>query len=441
MTINEVPLPAFESNEVLIRVHATSVNPIDWKMAKGYIKVAPPFPITPCVDVAGVVVDVGKGCLKIHVGDEVFGLAKYISGRKFGGAAAEYMSVPEKCVALKPASLSFSEAAALPLVGLVAFQNLHKIIDEGSKILILGGSGGPGSFAIQLAKLTNCYVASTCSIRNFDLLQELGVDKIIDYKSQKWYEVIENEDYDVVYDCIGERDSYKNSDKVLREGGHFIAVASDDETKPSIGKFISRGVEYAGRKLFSIMGVGPKYDHISCNPNKGYKHLEEIAKLVDNGLIRPVMEKVVQFDEFAKAIDFCQSHKVRGKVCVQIVPEDTSYFRMKKYADTLDVQTPEREDTSSSLLMEDHPPKIVRMGEKDKVDERDVQMDVQMDVQRDVQMDVQREYTSSYVPEHSPDFVDRIHFREEIVKDVPAVFEKEEIPLGMDEGKEEKHVE
>jgi len=371
MTISHVNIPLVYHNSVLIKVHATSVNPIDWKIAKGYINITATFPITPCIDFAGVVVDVGDDCRRIKKGDQVYGLTQ-----NFCGAAAEYISVHEDCVALKPESLSFSEAAALPLVGLVAFQNLHGLIDGGSKVLIIGGSGGHGSFAIQLAKTVGCFVASTCSDRNVNLLKELGVDLIIDYQRQHWYEVLDGKDFDVVYDCIGDSSSYSKSVNVLRDNGHYVAVATDDDRRPTIGQFVSKGLSYGLRTLHSVLRSVPHYDYLSCDPTEAWRHLTEISSLVKLGAIRPVMEKVVPLEEFDQAIDFCESHKVRGKVCVQIVPEDTYAFRMKQYVDQVfGMLSPKEEPTGITSVKKEEIP--VQQGAEDVITSRETIVHIQ----------------------------------------------------------------
>jgi len=360
MAVRNIPMPVVSHHSVLIKVHATSVNPIDWKIAKGYINISADFPVTPCMDFAGVVVDIGDNCRRIRIGDEVYGLTQ-----NFCGAAAEYISVHEDGVALKPDTLSFSEAASLPLVGLVAFQNLHGLIDGGSKVLVIGGSGGHGSFAIQLAKTVGCYVASTCSERNVELLKELGVDLIIDYQKEKWYDVLNGKDFDVVYDCIGDSEAFTNSANILRDNGHYVAVATDDDKRPTLGQFIAKGLSFAGRRLHSVIRTGPQYDYLSCDPTEAWRHLNEISSLVKLGAIRPVMEKVVPFEEFDQAIDFCESHKVRGKVCVQLVPEDTFAFRMKKYAhQDIDVLSPKEHEPTHEKRSKEIEKRAEKIDEK-----------------------------------------------------------------------------
>eukprot|EP01129_Flabellula_baltica_P007846 TRINITY_DN3070_c0_g2_i1.p1 TRINITY_DN3070_c0_g2~~TRINITY_DN3070_c0_g2_i1.p1 ORF type:complete len:359 (+),score=84.60 TRINITY_DN3070_c0_g2_i1:143-1219(+) len=319
---DDLPTPAIKEDEVLVKVHAVSINPVDWKMAKGYVTpgFTVDFPMIPCFDFAGEVAAIGSKCERLKVGDEVYGVTKVRRGKQ-QGAAAEYTKTLESCCAIKPEGLSFSEAASVPIVGLTAYQALNDLLHEGCKILILGGSGGMGSFAIELAKCFSCDITATGSTRNVEMLQNIGVDRIINYELEQWYKILKGEEYDVVYDCVGEEKSYKKARKVLKEDGHFISVVEDDEHEPSFPSRVSKELEKAGRTIQKLFTGGPSFNFCTYHPTDAWTDLTEITKLIDRGIAHPHIEKFYHMDEITEALDYCQTHKVRGKTIVQIIPE------------------------------------------------------------------------------------------------------------------------
>lgn len=199
-TFIDRPVPKVGNNEVLVKIHAASINPLDTKIRKGELKLLLHYdmPLTLGNDFAGTIIEVGKNVTKFSVGDEVYGRPR---SNKIG-TFAEYLSVHEDDIAIKPKNLSFEEAASIPLVGLTSYQTLYDIlkVKNNQKILIHAGSGGVGTFAIQLAKEMGAYVATTAS-EGSNLAKSLGADEVINYKIEKFEEIIKN--YDAVIDTIG----------------------------------------------------------------------------------------------------------------------------------------------------------------------------------------------------------------------------------------------
>ncbi|EOJ27448.1 oxidoreductase, zinc-binding [Enterococcus faecalis EnGen0286] len=201
LAIEEVPLPTIHDNDVLVKIIAASINPIDLKTKDGKVKMLLNYqmPLILGSDFAGIVVSVGKKVQNFRLGDAVYGRVP----KNRVGTFAEYIAVDQAAVAMKPKNLTFEEAAAIPLVGLTSYQALHDImnVQPGQKVLIQAGSGGIGTIAIQLAKLAGAYVATTTSSRNKEWVQALGADEVIDYRTQNFEEVLS--DYDYVFDTMG----------------------------------------------------------------------------------------------------------------------------------------------------------------------------------------------------------------------------------------------
>lgn len=224
----KVSLPELGADQVLVKVAATSINPIDWKLREGYLKQMFPwsFPIILGWDVAGEIVEVGQKVKDYHVGDRIFARPETT---RFG-TYADYTIVDSNLLAPVPESIAFTEAAAVPLAGLTALQALfdHGSLKAGEKVLIHAGAGGVGTYAIQLAKNAGAYVITTASPRNHELVKKLGADEVIDYHTTDFEEVLT--DIDLVFDTMG-GEIQKKSFSVLKEHGRLISVLSiEDET-------------------------------------------------------------------------------------------------------------------------------------------------------------------------------------------------------------------
>lgn len=294
VTIADVPTPEIAADSVLIAVHAASVNPIDNILRAGYLKDMIPlqFPHVQGFDVSGVVTEVGKDVTKFKVGDAVFARANQADA----GALAEVARVKESELALKPANITHAEAASIPLTGLTAWQALvdKAGLKQGQQVLIHAGSGGVGTLAIQIAKHLGAFVATTVSARNADLVTSLGADVVIDYHEQDFTDIVS--DYDVVFDMSG-GDVMKNSFKVLKKGGHLVSIKGQDEDD-----------------LASQYGV--KFDWFFMEPNGD--QLAQLAKMITDGDLKPVIDSTFDFTDAAKAYDHLAEGHAVGKIVIDM---------------------------------------------------------------------------------------------------------------------------
>jgi len=289
------PDPVVSDGKVVVKVHAASINPIDYKIRAGYLKAFMPiqFPKILCLDVAGVITEVGDGVVDLKVGDEVYGQANFFEG---GGSMAEQTTANATSLAPKPSNTSFPEAAALPLTAISAYQALvdNMNLKAGQKLLIHGGAGGIGSIAIQLGKHIGAYVATTVTSKDIDFVNSLGVDQVIDYKSQDFAEVIS--DFDGVLDLIG-GDVYVNSFKVLKPQGVIVSLA-----------------EQPNSELSEKYNVNARYQSTQVNNEA----LLKVAALVEEDAIKPIVEKTFSLDQAKEAFAFSESEHPRGKVVVEV---------------------------------------------------------------------------------------------------------------------------
>jgi len=310
--------PTVGDEDVLVQVHAAGVNLIDAKIASGEFKLVLPyrFPLILGNDVAGVVVQVGPRVRGFKPGDEVY--ARPDTDRI--GTFAEFIAMNERDVAMKPAGLSMEEAAGIPLVALTAWQALVEKADlqPGQKVFIQAGTGGVGTFAIQLAKHLGATVATTASSANFELVKALGADVMIDYKKEDFETMLRG--YDVV---LHSQDS-KTLDKslrVLKPGGTLISISGppDPALADQIGlpwyvKQIFRILSYGARRKAKRLGVTFSYLFMRANGDQ----LSEITALIDQGIIRAVVERVFPFESTQQAVDFVENGRAKGKVVVKV---------------------------------------------------------------------------------------------------------------------------
>ena len=316
--IVDMPQPEVGDNDVLVQVHAAGVNLLDAKIADGEFKIFLPyrFPLVLGNDVAGVVVEVGARVRRFKPGDEVY--ARPDKDRI--GTFAEFIAMNEADVAIKPTKLSMEEAASIPLVGLTAWQALVEMAElkPGQKVFIQAGTGGVGTFAIQLAKHLGATVATTASSANFELVKVLGADILIDYKTQDFETLLHG--YDVV---LHSQDS-KTLDKSLRvvkPGGKLISISgppdpafADEIGLPWYVKQIIRVLSFSARRKAKRLNVIFSFLFMRANGSQ----LSEITSLIDQGDIRPVMDKVFPFDETQEAVDYVETGRAKGKVVVTV---------------------------------------------------------------------------------------------------------------------------
>ncbi len=292
----EIEKPVIEDNQVLVESYATSINPIDWKVRAGYLKemLEFEFPIILGWDTAGVIVEKGKGVSGFEIGDRVF--ARPATTRQ--GTYAEYVAVDETLLARIPETMSYEEAAAIPLAGLTAWQCLVDFgeIKEGDKVLIHAGSGGVGNFAIQIAKSFGAYVATTASGKNEDFVKSLGADQFINYKEEEFSEVLQ--DFDLVLDTMG-GEVQSNSYKVLKKSGKLVSIAQPPN-------------EEEAEKY------GVKAEFLWLDP-KG-EQLEKLADLYDSGQLKPVIGETYDLSEkgLRDAHALSETHHAKGKIVIRV---------------------------------------------------------------------------------------------------------------------------
>jgi len=293
----EVPRPEPKEDQILVRVIAAGVNPVDAMIRSGmfakYEKDV--FPIIPGADIAGVVEKVGSKITKFKAGDPVFA---YVS-LKGGGGYAEYALGTERDTAAKPKSLSYVEAAAVPIVALTAWQALVDAARLGASqtALIHGGSGGVGSFAIQIAKARGAKVIATASTANQELLKELGADVAIDYTKQKFEDIAK--DVDVVLDSVG-RDTLARSYGVVKKGGYIVSIVA----RPTQAELDKHGIRGA------FISVEPTSDELG-----------EIGKLIDQKKIKVIVSQTFPLSDAAKAQEQVATGHTRGKVVLKVADE------------------------------------------------------------------------------------------------------------------------
>ncbi len=314
----EVPEPELRPDEVLIQVHAAAVNLIDVKVRNGEFKLILPYR-TPFIlghDVAGVVARVGPRVSQFKVGDEVYARPRDLRI----GTFAEFVAASEDTVALKPRNISMEEAASIPLVGLTAWQALveRAQLRKGQKVFIQAGSGGVGTFAIQLAKHLGATVATTTSTGNVPLVKGLGADVVVDYKKEAFEAQLR--DYDVVLNSQDEK-TLKKSLGVLKPGGHLISISgppdpqfAEDSKAPWFVAQVMRALSFSVRRLAQRLKV-----HYSFLFMKGSgSQLKQIAQLIESGAIRPVVDKVFPFEATNEALAYVESGRAKGKVVIKI---------------------------------------------------------------------------------------------------------------------------
>ena len=288
--IEDILPPQCGDGEVLVRVRAAAVNGIDWRIAAGYLQQMVTTPLTLGTDFSGEVVLVGAGVTHVRVDDAVYG---FVPLR--GGTFAEYAVVMANEVALKPHSLDFTQATAVPLVALTAWQALFDLakVQNGERLLVLGAGGGVGSFAVQLAKERGAYVIGVAGADKQDYVRKLGVDEQINHQQQRFEEMVS--DIDVVVDTVG-GEMIERAMGLLGAGGRLVTVGRLDQDKTT-------RLEVAAFNVFA-------------QPNP--VQLERIAQLIDAGKIKVAVQKVLPLEEVELALKLFQTSKAPGKIVLQI---------------------------------------------------------------------------------------------------------------------------
>ena len=318
LRLANMPEPELQDNDVLVRIHATAVNLLDSKVRDGEFKLFLPYrpPFVLGHDVAGTVVTTGPKVRRFKVGDEVY--ARPRDHRV--GTFAEFIGVNEADVALKPKNLNMAEAASIPLVGLTAWQALVEVgkVKPGQKVFIQTGSGGVGTFAIQLAKHLGATVATTTSANNAKLVRSLGADVVIDYKTQDFEKVLSG--YDLVLNSQDSK-ALEKSLGVLKPGGQLISISGppDPTFAKELGlnvflklvvRLLSRGVRKKAK------GLCIRYSFLFMRAQG--QQLSEITSLIESGVIRPVVDKVFPFEKTGDALAYVETGHAKGKVVITV---------------------------------------------------------------------------------------------------------------------------
>lgn len=290
--VADAAFPKCGPTQVLVKVLASSVNPIDWKIVSGALKAFMPvtFPKVIGFEGCGVAVDVGAEVEGIKKGDAVW-------TDSTTGCYAQYVAVGAEKVGLAPTNLTPAQAAVVPLTGLTSLQALVALeVKEGSKVLILGGSGGTGGAAIQIAKSKGCLVTTTCSGRNVGYVKSLGADQIVNYTEAKWWE--ELKDMDAVYDCVGEKEVFEHAQAVLKDGGKFVTIVAMGPDKFSW----ERGI--TGR--FILTNSSSRDD------------LDTLKELCESGALTPNVHKTYPLANIWEAFMESKTGRVVGKIAISV---------------------------------------------------------------------------------------------------------------------------
>jgi alcohol dehydrogenase len=313
----EIPDPVAGPGEVLIEIHAASLNPIDFKLVRGDLKRISKYrlPRPFGFDAGGIVASAGAGATKFRPGDAVYARAS----RDTIGTFAEQIALPEEFIARKPAAVSHAEAASLPLVGLTTLQGFGRAgARAGQRILIHAGSGGVGSFAVQYARHLGLHVTATTSSKNLDFVKSLGADRVIAYDRENYLE--QGGDYDIVYDTLGGAFTV-DAFKVVKRGGVVISLSGppdrDFAQREGLGWLVRIAVWLMGRKVYAASAkAGAAYCWFFTEANGD--QLREIAALVDSGAIKPVIDREFGFEQLPDALSYLAAGRARGKVVLKV---------------------------------------------------------------------------------------------------------------------------
>ncbi len=305
--------------QVQVEVHAASLNPIDWQMIEGNRRLIAPrkFPFIPLFDVAGTVVAVGEEVQRFKVGDAV-----HADNEKCGGGASNYVNVEENLVSHKPESLSFAEAAAVPLAGQTALLALEKGgVTSGSRVCVIGASGGVGSFAVQMAKaLGAAHTVAVCSGKNGEWVRQLGADQIVDYTKQVLSDALDARSIDVVIDCVGGREQWLMAREVLTRGGRFVTISRDEDGPVTVRSAIRLTSSVLLRKVGSVFGDRIQYVLVFLHAS--HVLLDRVDGLIAKGKIRVPLENraMLTLDAVIEQINLSKSGRMRGKSILEQKP-------------------------------------------------------------------------------------------------------------------------
>jgi len=311
LAFNEIAKPTIQPTDILIKIKAAALNPIDKGIILGNLQAMLPIPLpaTLAYDVSGIVAEIGSEVTGYKIGDLVFSRVP----QEQMGTLTEFVAVTSPAVAKKPTNNSFEEAASLPLAGLTALQSLeYAKIKKEDKVLIHAGSGGVGSFAIQYAKAKGAYVYTTTSTTNVEWVKALGADRVIDYKTEDYKTIVK--DADIVFDTLGNNYAL-DAFEVIKKGGKVVSIVGpiDEETAQMFGMTDYKLPADLAEKIST---TGASYKFMFMHPNGA--HLNEIKAMVEAGKIRPIIDKVYPFEECIDAFNHLSSGRAKGKIIIEI---------------------------------------------------------------------------------------------------------------------------
>jgi NADPH:quinone reductase-like Zn-dependent oxidoreductase len=319
LAFTDVPRPTIKPDEILVQVHAAGLNPIDYMIPKGSFKPILKFdlPATMGSDLAGVVVEVGSRVNRFKVGDAVFA-SLFDLGT---GSLAEYAAVPERAAAHKPANLDFVQAASIPMVGLTSWQafNERAQLKSGQKVFVPAGSGGIGTFAIQLAKQLGAKVGTTTSTANVELVRSLGADEVVDYKKQEFENTLRG--YDAVLGTV-RGDGLEKALKIVKPGSSVVSLVGP----PDAAFARARGMNFLMKFVFGLLSRkiirlaqkrNARYSFMFVRPDG--RQLGKIGEMLESSRIRPVIDKVFPFTNAKEGLAYLEQGRAKGKVVVQMV--------------------------------------------------------------------------------------------------------------------------
>jgi NADPH:quinone reductase-like Zn-dependent oxidoreductase len=316
LEIRDIKKPVPNDDQVLVKVHAAAVNPYDWHFIRGtpYVMrlmmggLRKPKEPRVGVDYAGTVEAVGKNVTQFKPGDEVFG--------NRDGAFAEYLCVrADRAIALKPANMTFEQAAGVPVAGLTALQGLRDKgkVQAGQKVLINGASGGVGTFAVQIAKTFGAEVTGVCSTRNVDLVRSIGADHVVDYTKEDFTK--SGQRYDVILDNVGTQ-PLSGFRRVLRPNGICVMIGGGG---PNDGKWVGPTARPLKAKLMSPF-ISQKMSMMMARSNKD--DLTILANLMQSGKVTPVIDRTYPLSEIREAVRYVETGRARGKVIITVAQEN-----------------------------------------------------------------------------------------------------------------------
>lgn len=318
LLMSDRPTPSIGEHDVLVEIHAASLNPIDFKIKEGKVKflLKYSFPLILGNDFSGVVVQVGARVQTFKPGDEVYGRPR----KNRIGTLAEYIAVHEDDISLKPQNLNFVEAAAVPLVGLTTYQAFHDILNlqKSQRILIHAGAGGVGTLAIQLAKLMGAFVATTASDKGYELVQSLGADRIINYKKENFEELLIG--YDAVFDTLGGA-ALEKSFRILKPNGQIVSVSGMPNARfgkdQQLGWVKTAILSIVSRKITTLEKKSrTRYQYLFMKPSGA--QLNVLKNYIEAGHIKPVIDRVYDLKDAGEALRYLEGGGAKGKVVVQI---------------------------------------------------------------------------------------------------------------------------